>query len=89
MPAKITKKEALKILKKQYSIYTPEDYITALCHYCPEQLRKDWIKNWHKINTESVSSIGRYFNFNDEDRDIHISLARLLTLHMFINDTYE
>lgn len=86
----MTKKQAYKIIKKQYGDYESGDYIPTLCLSIPSELEKDWNKYWDEINTESQAYVS--CSFPDEwfdGKDEIISLTRLMLLHDFIEDTYE
>mgnify|MGYP001201325471 CR=1 FL=1 len=84
----MTKKQAYKIIEKQYGKVDVDDYVSVLCTHCPEQLRYDWISYWNKINTRHYYTVLGGFREGTYE-DIHASLVRLILLHHFIEDTYK
>lgn len=85
----MTKKQAYKIIKKRYDKTNDRSHIQSLCDNCPRQLRKDWVKYWIKINSKRHLVVYSEFAKYGEDSDPMTSLARLILLHDFIEDTYK
>ena len=87
----MTKKQAYKIIKKEYGNYKGDYYIPALCLSLPRELKFDFQKYWVEINTEDHTYVSCAFPDSRiaNVHDVPISLARLMLLHDFIEDTYD
>lgn len=87
----MTKEEAYAKLSAEYTEYEPRglNYVPALCNNLPEELKKDWQEHWDFINAqENKYTIPAYIP-PCEDYSVIASLTRLLSLCIFIEDTYE
>lgn len=84
----MTKKQAYKIIEKEYGNYDGSFYIDSLCNYAPKELINDWRRYWYQISTKKHSLVSNVF-FRDHEIGILSSLARLMLLHDFIEDTYD
>ena len=84
----MTKKQAYKIIEKEYKDYDGSFRLYCLCIHAPKMLKRDWCKYWDKINGKKFSLVSDEFLGNPE-LDVLSSLTRLMLLHDFIEDTYE
>ena len=87
----MTKEEAYEIIEKRYGDYEFGDYIDWLCISSPREIRHDFSKYWRIIKEHHVV-VSSYLGTPCESILEHktlISLTRLLTLHMFIEDYYD
>jgi hypothetical protein len=88
----MTKKQAYKIIKEQYSNYGHKlDFVDYLCEYIEHpQINNDWNEYWTSINTGYISIRHSMYKSAYIGVDYEaVSLARLLFLHNFIEDTYK
>lgn len=89
---KLTKKQAEKLLFKEFGHTQPSEYIGGLCCSIPEKLRDDFRLYWSIINTfnyDYISIVISDYDMNTDDYNTIVSLARLMIAHDFIEDTYE
>lgn len=93
----MTKKQAYKIIKNKYGNFDGTSRIEPLCEFAPRKIREDWCKYWNEIDDDNLILVSEAFSYNDDDiltfsyndDGILISLARLILLHDFIEDTYK
>jgi len=84
----MTKKQAYKIIEKKYGNYDGTVRIYSLCSYLDYELRSDWCHYWDNINKNGHLFIAEVFD-SEEDCKLLGSLARMMFLHYFIEDTYK
>lgn len=87
----MTKKQAYKIIKKQYGNYERGSFVPLLCFFIKNhRIREDWTEYWELI-CQDYSVVSEAFDYgkNYADYDELISMTRLMLLHDFIEDTYE
>lgn len=83
----MTKKQAYKIIEKQYINIECDGYVGPLCFEIKNRkLKRDWCEYWDKINTRDYMFITSYIR---SDLVAERSLIRLMILHDFIEDTYK
>lgn len=86
----MTKKQAYKIIKKQYGQYCDSNHpILPLCGGVHPDLDEDWCEYWKNINETGRPYICSPYRNALKDKDILGSLARIMILHDFIEDTYK
>lgn len=91
----MTKAQAYKIVEEKFGGLTNDgDHQTSifgLCDTCPNELIDDFKGYWKKINTKNYGFISGLFGmYTDiEDRRSMVSIARLIILFHFIEDTYK
>jgi hypothetical protein len=84
MQKKVTKKQALKLLKQTYG---REKYIAPLCYTMPDEIWEEWADYWNKINTREKRFMTGYFTHLSSEEEN--SILRLLVAHQFIEETYK
>lgn len=84
----MTKKQAYKIIEEQYGDYAGFGMIYRLCTFLDYELKHEWCNYWDKINKENHTFISSPIKKN-KHKDVVSSLARLMLLCDFIEDTYK
>lgn len=83
---KLTRKQAENIIEDRYRDWDG-GYVDDLCFSNSLKIRPAWDKYWRKINTRGYSNIAWYFPRGACYEEY--AFLRLLTLHIFVRDTYK
>lgn len=83
----MTKDKAYKIMTE---VYKTSEYHYAICFTIHTELYDDWMVYWYNINKDKHRTIpvywpSGYWTMSTEEK----AILRLLTLSIFIEDTYK
>ena len=92
----MTKKEAYEIIEKKYGAIEYNGYVSALCLALPCEMKYDFRRHWSKVKGDPFF-VSDYLSLGKTPSNVLgfgdckaiVSLTRLLTLHMFIEDYYD
>ena len=94
----VTKKEAYKILEKQYKDTPYDQWLDPLCAGIRDQsIRERFKVYWAEISKHEHPSMYWYFDLSEYtlfpnttiDEKAMVTMLRLLSLHMFVEQEFE
>ena len=86
----MTKAQAYKLIEQQYGDVQWDEHTGGLCSWLKnDEMRQDFIRYWFNIGSGFKYISDPYYRFTSDTYYTLSTMARLIILNHFIEDTYK